>query len=195
MGMIQSEIFFTQLPQLETDRLILRKLSMKDAQDMFNYSQDEEVARHVLWEAYRSIGDAKAYIRYSLRRARLGEPNSWGIYHKADQKLVGTIGFMWWNTEHDSAEVGYSLARAYWNQGLMTEALAEVIKYSFTVLDIHRIEAQHESANPASGAVMRKVGMLWEGTLRGRLRNKGRYVDVELYSILRSDFLKNHLMD
>ena len=72
----------------------------------------------------------------------------------------------------------------------MTEALREVIRYGFLGLRLNRIEAQHETGNPASGAVMRKCGMAKEGTLRQRLFNKGKYVDVDMYSILRGDFDK-----
>ena len=72
----------------------------------------------------------------------------------------------------------------------MTEALAEVLRFSFEELGIHRVEAQHEIENGASGAVMRKCGMPKEGTLRGRLYNKGRYVDVDLYAILREDYAR-----
>ena len=70
----------------------------------------------------------------------------------------------------------------------MTEALEELIRFGFCEARLHRIEAQHEVSNPASGAVMRKCGMRHEGTLRGRLYNKGRYVDVDLYSILREEY-------
>lgn len=178
---------FEDLPELRTERLILRKLNMRDAQDMFEYSRDAEVARHVLWDAHKSISETRSYIRFMQRKYRLSEPSSWGIEHIATGKLIGTIGYMWWNRENSSAEVGYSLARDFWNQGLMTEALAAAIDFSFDEWHLHRIEAQHETDNPASGAVMRKVGMRMEGTLRGRLYNKGRYVDVALYAILRED--------
>ena len=67
------------MPALETPRLILRRIAMSDAKDIFAYSADEEVARHVLWEAQRSIGDARAYLRYMIRRYRQNEPASWGI--------------------------------------------------------------------------------------------------------------------
>ena len=186
--MLEPEYFFSHLPEITTPRLLLRKLNMRDATDMYEYSRDPEVARHVLWDAHVSPSESRTYIRYSLRRARLGEPCSWGIEHRASGKLIGTIGFMWWQKEHSSAEVGYSLSRAYWNQGLMTEALGAVLEYAFGTLHLHRVEAQHEVSNPASGKVMRKCGMRHEGTLRGRLYNKGRYVDVELYAILREDF-------
>ena len=103
--------------------------------------------------------------------------------------MIGTIGFMWIQEENASAEVGYSLGRAYWNQGIMTEALGLVLD-GFRRLQLNRIEAQHEVDNPASGAVMRKVGMVREGTLRQRLCNKGKFVDVDLYAALRADYLR-----
>ena len=70
----------------------------------------------------------------------------------------------------------------------MTEALKAVIDYSFNTLGFHRVEAQHETDNEPSGRVMEKCGMKKEGTLRGRLYNKGKYVDVNVYAILREDF-------
>lgn len=178
------------MPTLETRRLRLRKLAMRDAQDIYDYSCDPQVARYVLWDAHRSVGESRGYLRYMLRKYRLGEPASWGIEWRATGQIIGTIGFMWIQRENASAEVGYSLARAFWNQGVMTEALTELIRYGFKSLNLNRIEAQHETENPASGAVMRKCGMRHEGTLRQRLLNKGRFVDVELYAILRKDFQK-----
>ena len=123
-----------------------------------------------------------------LRRYRSREPASWGIEYLPEGRVIGTIGFMWIQEDNAAAEVGYSLARDYWNRGIMTEALRAVIQYGFDDMALNRIEAQHETTNPASGAVMRKCGMVREGTLRQRLYNKGRYVDVELYAILRRDY-------
>ena len=185
--MIQAD-FLTYMPELATPRLRLRKLTMRDAGDIYRYSRDPEVARHVLWDAHRSIGDSRAYIRYMIRLYRAHEPASWGIEYVSTRQIIGTIGFMWIQEENASAEVGYSLSRDYWNRGLMTEALHAVIQYGFDGMHLNRIEAQHETTNPASGAVMRKCHMQKEGTLRGRLFNKGKYVDVDLYAILKRDF-------
>ena len=173
---------------LNTPRLTLRPLTMRDAQDIYDYSRDPEVARHVLWDAHRSLADSRAYLRFILRQYRDGVPSSYGIVLKASGRVVGTIGFMWYSQENHSVEVGYSLARGVWNQGLMTEALKAVMRLSFEELQVHRVEAQHETSNPASGRVMLKCGMRHEGTLRGRIYNKGRFVDVELYAILREDW-------
>lgn len=185
--MIDTESY-TYMPTLETPRLRLRKLQMRDAADIYHYSRDTEVARHVLWDAHRSIGDSRGYLRYMLRRYRNREPASWGIEWKDTGEIIGTIGFMWIQSDNNAAEVGYSLNRDFWNNGIMTEALRAVIAHGFGSMNLNRIEAQHETTNPASGAVMRKCGMVREGTLRQRLYNKGKYVDVELYAILRKDY-------
>lgn len=175
------------MPDLSTERLLLRRMTMKDAQDVFEYSCDPEVARYVLWSAQKHISEAKDYIRYMTKRYRDDLPSSWGIIDKASGRLVGTIGYMAFSEENASVEVGYSLARWLWGKGLMTEALRAVIDYTFDAMDVNRIEAQHELLNPSSGRVMEKCGMVKEGVLRQRLYNKGQFVDVALYSILRGD--------
>ncbi|MCI7027689.1 MAG: GNAT family N-acetyltransferase [Clostridiales bacterium] len=184
------DCLFDDMPRLETPRLILRRLEMRDAPDLFDYSRDPQVAKHVLWDAQTSVSEARAYVRYMLRRYRAGEPASWGIEEKETGRVVGTIGYMWYQRDNNACEVGYSLARRRWNRGYMTEALTEVLRFSFEELGVHRVEAQHEVENAASGAVMRKCGMRKEGTLRGRLYNKGRYVDVDLYAMLREDYAR-----
>lgn len=178
---------FARLPYLYTNRLTLRPARMSDAPDMYEYSRDPEVARHVLWDAHRSIHQTRAYLRYLQRQYRNGEPSSFVIVHNQTGKVIGTIGYMWVQQDNRAGEVGYSLSRAYWNQGLMSEALRAIIDFGFSQLHLNRIEAQHESDNPASGRVMMHAGMRHEGHLRQRLYNKGRYVDVELYAILKED--------
>ncbi len=179
---------FSHLPTIRTERLILRTARMSDAQDLYEYSADPEVARHVLWTAHTSIHQTRNYIRYLLRQYRNGQPSSYVITLKDTGKVIGTIGYMWVRPDDRSAEVGYSLHRGYWNRGIMTEALEAVLALGFLRLNLNRIEAQHETANPASGKVMQHVHMQHEGTLRQRVYNKGRFVDVELYAILRKDY-------
>lgn len=181
------EDVFHYLPSLTTPRLILRPVRMSDAQDLYEYSRDPEVARHVLWEAHTSIHQTRAYIRFLIKQYRSGQPGSFVIELAREKKVIGTIGFMWVQRENRSAEVGYSLSRAYWNQGIMTEALRAIISFGFERLNLNRIEAQHESDNPASGRVMQHVGMRHEGQLRQRIYNKGRYADIDLFAILRQD--------
>ena len=176
------ERIFSDLPVLETSRLRLRPLKMGDAQDMFRY---------VVWETHESLRDSRRVLRGALRQYRRGEPSSYAVERRSDHRMIGTIGFMWVNLEHRSGEVGYSFARDCWGQGYATEALRAVLQFGFDTLRLHRIEAQHEVDNPASGRVMEKCGMQCEGVLRGRVFNKGHFSDVKLYAILR----ENNMMD
>lgn len=182
---------FSSLPVLATPRLRLRPLSMRDEKDMFRYASDPAVSRHVLWDTHESPRETRAFLRAAIRQYRTGAPASFAIERLSDRRMIGTIGFMWLNTDHRSAEVGYSLARDCWNQGYCTEALRAVLRFGFDTLRLNRIEAQHETDNPASGRVMEKAGMRCEGTLRQRVFNKGRYSDVKLYAALRRDFASN----
>ena len=175
---------FRHLPVLSTERLILRPVRYSDAASMFEYSQDEEVSKYVLWDPHRSVLDSYESIRDLRRLYRHGWPSSYAIALKDSDKLIGTIGFMWLNTENKSAEIGYSLSKPYWNQGFMTEALKAMIGFAFDTLHLHRIEAQHDLRNPASGKVMAKAGMTEEGILRDRIFNKGRYCSVAVYAII-----------
>lgn len=183
--------FFGELlpPTLETSRLKLRPLRRRDAPDIFEYSRDPEVSQHVLWEPYAAISQARYFIKQAKRQYQRGFPGTLAIEHKESGKVIGTIGFMWINVEHKSAEIGYSLNKRYWNQGYMTEALRALLHYAFSTLHLNRVEAQYETSNPASGRVMEKAGMRLEGTLRQRLKNKGRFVDVKLYAILQKDYV------
>ena len=178
---------FACLPELDTPRLTLRRMTMRDTDDVFAFSSDPEVARHCLWEAHQTRADSRMYLRWIRRQYRLGLPSSWGIVLKETGRLIGTIGFMWYAEDSDSAEVGYSLGRDWWHQGYAAEALRAVLAFGFDRLGLHRIEAQYETDNPDSGRVMAKCGMQPEGVLRGRVKNKGAYHDVALCAILRED--------
>lgn len=178
---------FTSLPDLRTERLRLRRITMRDARDLFDVSSDGRVAQYVMWQTHASISDSRDYIRGVQRSYRGDRPSPWGIEVLEEGRLIGTIGFVSISRENLSAEVGYSIGHRYWNQGYATEALRRVIDYGFYNLGLNRIEAQHDVRNPASGRVMTKVGMRREGTLRERLFNKGEFISVDLYATLRND--------
>lgn len=180
--------FFSRPPSLYTEDLYLRKPVMRDAKDIFAYASDPEVARYVLWEPHRSLADSRSFLRFLRGRIRAGYPSSWVVVLRETGRVIGTIGFVWYSDENRVAELGYSFAREYWNHGYATQALRAVIEEAFRSLPLNRLEAQHDLRNPASGRVMEKCGLLREGVLRGRVFNKGEYVDAALWAILRADW-------
>ncbi len=178
---------FGDLPTLETERLILRRLSMSDAGDVFAYASDAEVARHVSWKAHGTIEDSRAFLAAIIEQYHNGHVAGWGVEHRADKQLIGTAGFMSWNIDHARAEIGYAIGRSYWNAGYMSEAVREIIRFGFERMELNRIEARCMVENIGSARVMEKCGMHYEGTLRQQMFVKGAYRDLKMYSILRDD--------
>ena len=186
-GPMAPAAYFASLPDLETSRLVLRPLKMKDAKDIFAYASDPDVARYVLWEPHKTVADTRNYIRYIRALYHRGLPASWAVTLRESGQVIGTIGFMWYSDANSAAEIGYSFSKAHWNMGYATEALRAVIDSVFRTLPVNRLEAQHDVRNPASGRVMEKCGMRKEGVLRQRIKNKGEFVDGALWSFLRTD--------
>ena len=90
--------------------------------------------------------------------------------------------------QNNSAELGYWIGKPYWNSGYATEASRAVLKYGFEVLGLNRIHASHFRRNPASGRIMEKIGMKYEGCLRQHFKKWGKFEDLETYGILRSEY-------
>lgn len=184
---------FKNLPILETERLRLRKLSMRDAGDVFDYASVPEVAEHVTWEYHRNISDSMHYLRFITQQYQDGIPSPWGIIHKELGKLIGTIGYHVWSLPNGFGEVGYALSKDFWNKGYTTEAFEEVIKFGFERMKLNRVEATCKLANIASERVMLKCGLSYEGILRRRLFAKSEFHDLKLYSLLRNEWEQNQL--
>lgn len=179
---------FKSLPVLETERLILRPITMHDAKHIFEYARDSRLQRYTTWQAPESIEDSKAFVRYVHRQYRQAKPAPWGVIHKADSKLIGTMGFCHLEPKYQRATVGYVLAPNYWGAGLATEALKEIIKFAFSDLHLNRVEAICSNVNTPSSRVLEKSGMKLEGVLDEYFPINGEMRDGKSYRILRREW-------
>lgn len=167
---------------------MLRALTPDDAEAVFAYSSDPEVARHVTWETHRSVEDARAFLDLTMGRYASGDAPDWGMVYKGDGRLVGTSGFVGWEHEHARAEIGCVLHRGYWGMGLAAEALRAMISFGFKTMGLNRIEGRCIAENTASARIMEKAGMVHEATMRQREFLKGEYCDIKLYAILKDEY-------
>ena len=179
---------FSNLPTIETKRILLRKMSLTDAKDMFEYAQDSQVSKYAGWNVHSSIQDSKLFLKHTINKYKKNHISSWGIVHKAEQKFIGTAGFTDWNLQHNYAEIGYTLSRKYWGKGYMTEVVNAIIYFGFRTMMLNRIEARCVIENIASARVMEKVGMKYEGILRQCMFMNGKYCNLKIYSILKEEF-------
>ena len=181
---------YQNLPNLETHRLVLRKVRKGDVLDIFTYSSDIEVTRFLRWGPHQVEKDTENYINEVLVQYREGQDGSWAIELKQNNSIIGHIHLMEIDVLHRKAQIGFVLSKSYWNKGIMTEALISVLEYSFETLGLNRLEGLCISSNPAAIRVLEKVGMKKEGVLREYLFQKGTIWDVAVYAILKKEFQK-----
>ncbi|PKR76872.1 GNAT family N-acetyltransferase [Halalkalibacillus sediminis] len=188
---MQIEDIYKDLPTLETERLRLRKITSNDLEDLFKYGSDPEVTKFVTWETHKTLSDSKAFIDFALHQYEKNQIAPWAIEYKQNGKLIGTVDFVWWKPNHNSAEIGYVLSREYWGKGFMTEAVKRLITFGFENMDLVRIQAKSFKDNIASERVMIKAGMVYEGTHRKEMLVKGEHQDLKTHAILKEDFYEN----
>ena len=182
------EKIYSDLPILETERLILRKVTKEDIEDMYLYGSDEEVSKYVTWNTYETIADTKGFVEFVLNKYENKQVSPWGIEYKENGKFIGTIDFVWWQPDHKIAEIGYVISKDYWGKGLTTEVAKELVKFGFEEMDLVRVQARCDVENIASARVMEKAGMTFEGIIRKGIFVKGEHRDLKMYSILKEKF-------
>lgn len=178
-------------PVLETERLRLRKFSPDDLADMHAITSDAEVARYMNWSEHNSIEQTAALLAEILKSYETGDCFRWAIALKDGNRFIGLMNvkpvFM-----HDRVNIGYWLGRPYWGMGYMTEALSATVKLCFETLGVNRVEADHFAENAASGRVMEKAGLEFEGVLKQYCLGKdGAYHDCRMYSITKDRYTKD----
>lgn len=180
---------FIDLPVLETERLILRKVEKKDAKDMFEYANNLEVTKYLPWKI-DAMDEVEEYIDKNIKNYKQRELGIWAIEYKEDRKMIGSIEYNEWNPIYQNANIGYVVHQEYHNKGIATEALKKVIDFGFENMELNRIQIDCVKENTASSRVMQKNGLIYEGTLRQAGKYKGNYVDKDIYSILRQEWKK-----
>lgn len=178
---------YEDLPMLETDRLILRKITPEDEADIYAYCSDEEITRYTVWYSHQSLDDTRWFMNWVFEQYNNHQVAPWGIEDKASGRMIGTTGFISWDTVNAKAEIGYAISRDFWNKGYMTEAVRKVVDFGFGSMQLVRIEARCHPDNIGSARVMEKSGMQFEGILRKHIWAKGRHEDVKMYAITIND--------
>ena len=173
-------------PQLETKRLVLRQFRLDEADQaaLFRLFSDSRVTRFYNATTFTRPEQARIMLKRRYDGFWQGRAIRWAITLKGKDELIGSCGFNSWDKKKQLGELGYELARPFWNQGLMTEAVTAVTTYGFTKLTLKRIEAWIMPQNQPSANLLIKVGFQSEGILQGKGYWNGRFHDLELFSLL-----------
>lgn len=175
-------------PTLQTERLVLREFTLQDAPDVQRLAGAFEIARMttLIPHPYED-GMAEEWIATHRLAYEAGEHVIFAVVSREEGTLLFSIGLSL-NARDNNGELGYWIGVPYWGKGYSTEAAQEMVRYGFEDLGLHRIHANHFGANPASGRVMQKVGMRYEGTRREHYEKWGEYEDCMEYGLLASEW-------
>ena len=175
-------------PQLTTKRLLLRRYEPADAAAVQRLAGDRAIADTTLNIPHPyEDGMAEAWIGQTHAQFAAGARATFAILSRDSDELLGTVS-LGIDEAANAAVLGYWIGKPYWNRGYATEASERLVAWGFEALGLNRIHSSHLTRNPASGAVMRKIGLVHEGTAREAVLKWERYEDLELYALLRRDW-------
>jgi ribosomal-protein-alanine N-acetyltransferase len=180
------ELNFSPFPELKTERLLLRRITMDDVEELLFLRSDEEVLKYINKEPTTSIEDVKTFIEQINRNIDNNYSIMWGLALQEDpSRMIGLICHWRVQIENYRAEVGFSLHPQFWRKGLMKEALQKAIGYGFNVMGLHTIEGRINPDNKASAGILESVGFVREAYFREDYFFKGKFYDTAVYSLLK----------
>lgn len=176
---------------LESPRLLLRRFSPEDARSMYeNWASDPEVTKYLTWQPHESVDASRSVIENWCEEYEKDNYYHWVIVLKATGEPIGSLIAICKDDRIAMAHIGYCIGKHWWHKGFMSEALQRVMDFLFDEVGMRRIESRHDPHNPHSGAVMRKCGMQYEGTLRQADWNNQGVCDCAYYGLLASERTK-----
>lgn len=152
-------------PTMETDRLVLRELTLEDREEVFQHFASADVTEFMDIEPCQDLAEAEEIIQFHLDDTG----TRWGMFSKETGRLVGTLGYHCWVPDEARAEIGFDLAKEFWGQGLMQEALRPVLQFAFDKMELGLIEATVEQLNLRSLKLMERLGFQRDAELRDGL--------------------------
>jgi len=163
-------------------------LQVSDVDAMFAIKADPKVAEAYGREPHKSIDETRRLTEDDLNPA--GQRNSlfWVVVPEGEEKAIGSCCYWNFQLESECAELGYELNRAYWGKGIMREAIPPILSYGFNILGLNRVEACPLAENAQSIALLLRLGFKYEGNLRQRISFRSRFIDLNYYSLLKSEW-------
>ena len=173
---------------MTTPRLHLRRLTVDDAQAMYdNWASDEKAPVFMSWNVHASVEETRDLLIEWVAEYEKPDYYHWAIEYEG--MIIGTVGLHAVSDKHERCELGYCIGSKWWNQGVVTEAVGAVIRFVFTELNANKVMACHDVENPGSGRGMQKNGMTLEGLMREHHVHKdGTRGDLAYYAILKSEY-------
>jgi [ribosomal protein S5]-alanine N-acetyltransferase len=176
----------TAFPVLKTERLLLREILQQDIHIIFKGFSHPEVIKH-FGVSFKTLEATREQMDWYANMIKNDTGKCWAICSTDNKIFYGVCTLNFWKKEHRKAETGYWIFPEYWGKGIVPEALGKIFEYGFNEMNLHRIAAEVEDDNPASIAVLKKMGFSYEGTLKECEIKEGRFINLEIYALLKNE--------
>ncbi|MCH4221751.1 MAG: GNAT family N-acetyltransferase [Solobacterium sp.] len=177
--------------RLETERMILRRITNDDVQQVYdNWASDPAVTEFLTWPPHADTGVTEEIVKSWVDSYDRPDFYHWGMELKSTHELIGNISTVGMNEQIGEVVIGYCMGTAWWHQGYMSEALQRIMDFFFDEVQVNRIQSDHDPHNPHSGMVMQKCGLKYEGTLKQHAHNNQGIVDDCIYGLTAAE--RNH---
>ena len=184
------EINFHPFQNLETDRLLLRRIDVNDVEEVLKLRGNPEIMKFIPRVLAKTKEDALEHIAMIEDKIVNNIGINWGITIKGNPKIIGIIGHYRISLENHRAEIGYMSLSEFNGKGYITEAIKAVVIYGFEQMNLHSIEAVIDPNNFASERVLQKNGFIKEAHILENELWGGKYWDTIIYSLLKKKFKK-----
>ncbi|MFD3262216.1 GNAT family N-acetyltransferase [Paenibacillus lentus] len=173
--------------ELQTERLYLRKMKLSDSPSLFKIWSDPDVTKFMNVDCFTDENQAKEMIKLLDELSQDNKAIRHSIIEMESNEIIGSCGYNAIDFENEKAEIGYDISKAFWGRGYAPEAISSLLNYAFSSLKLNRIEAKVEPGNVNSIKVLQKLNFTFEGTLRQYERVNGKFININMYSKLKTD--------
>ena len=178
---------FKSFPELESERLLFRRILQSDAKDLFLLRSNDDVLRFMDVPRHHSISDSEKLI-HTLDESYENETGiNWVIVEKRSNSFAGYFGFWRMIPEHCRAEIGYAIKPEFWGKSYMYETINKMVRFGFENMMLHSIEANVNPLNERSKKVLERIGFKKEAHFRENYLFNGEFLDSIIYSLLEKD--------
>lgn len=176
-------------PTLYTDRLILRRITLEDAQNFFEIRSNKELMSALDKEPFKNIEELLSFFEQIEAGINSNKSIAWAVCLKDDNRMMGHVGYHKIDFVNHRAEIGYALLPKFQNKGLCSEALKAILDVAFNQFNFHSLEADVNPANNPSIKLITKMGFVKEAHFRENYFFKNVFLDSAIYSLLKKDYL------
>ena len=178
------DINFNQFPILQTERLVLRRMTLTDTADYFLLRSNVDAMKHICKPLQTTLQEAEELIYKVNEMINDNDGIGWAVCFKEDNRMIGTVSFHKIDKANYRAEIGYMLLPVFWRKGIISEAVNAIIDYGFNVLRFHSIEAHIDPTNSGSEKVLEKCHFVKEAYYKENYYFNGRFLDTAVFSLI-----------